>query len=444
MRNDDQMIEFIRRTHHREFPEAVIQKAKWVLLDTLGVGLAGARSLACEKIHRLMADFPMDPQEAVVWGRSERTSCLWAALANGMAASCLDADDGHRGAKGHPAGVMVPATLAAAERVGASGRQCLEALIVGYEIGARVGMFVNRRQKAVFYGAGTWTSLGAAAAAARLLGLEKAECRSALGIAEIHTPLALIMGWIELRKAPEVKEGMAWSALTGLAAALLAERGMAGTFSLPLQPEGAVILSGLDSDFEILKSYFKLYPSCRWTHPVIHAVLQAVAANRLKHGDIDRIRIGLHEKACHLDDVRPEFSERAQYSIPFLVGAALVYGRIGPAEVTAPCLSNPDVLNIAQKVEISADPALEAAYPEKTMARVEIQTLGGKTILMEPRDWTPGDYQRPLTDRELRDKFEIYAGTMLPREKVRRLEEAVMSVDQMPRIVELTRELMTG
>jgi 2-methylcitrate dehydratase PrpD len=96
MNHDDPMMKFIAGKTPRNFPELVIQKAKWLLLDTFGVGSAGARSPACEKIKRLMDDFPMGPVEAVVWGRPEGTSCLWAALANGMAASCLDADDSHR------------------------------------------------------------------------------------------------------------------------------------------------------------------------------------------------------------------------------------------------------------------------------------------------------------------------------------------------------------
>lgn len=236
----EQLVNFIRYFNLENTSSNVIEAAHCAVLDSCGVGLAGSLQPVHDAAYRFLIDqFPMKSDEATVWGRAAKTSCLWAALINSLSASCLDADDGHRTAMGHPGGVIVPSAMALAERVNATGRQFIEAIIIGYEIGIRLGIYLNRNKCHTFFGSGTWAAIGAAASCARLLNLDYEKCLSALSIAEVNTPLALIMNWISLRQPPEVKEGMGWASLTGISSALLAEQGMKGIFSWTEQPEGS-------------------------------------------------------------------------------------------------------------------------------------------------------------------------------------------------------------
>lgn len=433
---------FIASSTIEDFPESVIKQTKWALMDTLGVGLAGSMGRASQIVGNLVSEFPMKPEEATIWGRGDRASCLWAAFANSVASSCLDADDGHRGALGHPGGVIVPAAIAVAERANASGKLLLEAIIIGYEVGIRAGICMNRNQEQTYYGSGTWGAIGAAAAASRILGLDKEACINALGITEIHAPLALIMGWIRLCKPPEVKEGMGWAALTGLAAAILASKGMVGTFSLQSENGCEDLTNDLGVDFEIGKLYFKPYPACRWAHAPISGVLRAKEEYNISASQVSGIRVRTFSKACHLYTKQPKTIEQAQYSIPFLVGSALVYGCVGPSELDMKKLNDPLVLAVADCVTVEFDAELDAYYPKQTMARIEITTKSGERIEIPPQSHTLGDFQTPLTPEEIREKFWIFAGRALPSDSVERLFETILDIENLENVKELTLHLV--
>jgi 2-methylcitrate dehydratase PrpD len=385
----------------------------------------------------------MEPNESTVWGTGEKTSCLWASLANSVASSCLDADDGHRGALGHPGAVIIPPAIAMGEKAGATGALLLEAIIIGYEVGLRAGVVMNRNQERLFYGSGTWAAFGAAAATSKILGLSAEQCANALGIVEIHTPLALIMGWIRLRKPPEVKEGMGWASLTGLTAALLANKGMIGTFSLQEQEGGESLAHGSGERYEIPKLYFKKYPACRWTHPVIDALLKAKKEHALQPEHVARIHIRTFSNACHLHNPRPCTIEQAQYSIPFLAGSIMVYGRVGPSEMDEKRLHDPLILAVADRVVLEIDPHLNTCYPAQTMARVEITTTSGEKIEITPQDRTRGDFQNPFTQEEMEDKFRLFAGHRLAEPAVEKLLETALAVETLGDARDLTRLLVS-
>ena len=433
--------DFIADAVLSDFPEPVIHQAKIALMDTLGTGLAGAKSRASKIVRDMFLEFPMMPEEATLSGTGEKVSCLWAALANSVAASSLDADDGHRVALGHPGAIIVPAAIAVGERVKVSGKRLLEAIIVGYEVGIRAGMCLNRDHENTYYGSGTWGIFGSTAAASKILGLGRDESLNALGISEIHAPLALIMGWINLRKPPEVKEGIGWASFTGLASALLSQKGMIGSFSLHNRDPEETLTLGLGRDFEINKLYFKKYPACRWAHPPIDAALQAKNNYGVSAEQITRIRIYTFSKACHLQNPRPITIEEAQYSIPFLVGAALVYGKFGPSELNIKQLKDPLILAVAERVSLELDCQLNACYPNKTMARIEIFTQSGERIKISSENHTRGDFQSPLTSEELEEKFRIFAGISLEKKVVEELLQTTLVIETLEDISELTHHL---
>ena len=433
--------EFISELTIKKLPGEVVEAARHAILDAIGVGLAGC----CQPVHaiakRFISQFPMEPLEASLWGSSAKTSAIWAALVNGLSASCLDADDGHRAALGHPGAVIIPAAMALAERSGASGRQLLEAVVVGYEIGIRVGAYLNRDQKNIYHGSGTWAAIGAAAAGARMLTLKPDQCLSALGIAEINTPLALIMNWISLRHVPQVKEGMGWGAMTGVAAALLAQIGLRGVFSLCEQPDGQIITRGLGKEFEITKIYFKQHSACRWTHSAIDGIIQAVKDYGLNENMIHKIIISTHRKAACLDNARPAEAEQAQYSIPYTVAAAIIHGQVGPNQMQQAAIKDPSLRALAAKVALQCDDELERRFPEVSLARITVEAVDGRTIDIEPQPYTKGDPHDPFTAAALEDKFRTYAGFAIPKDRTDKIISTIKNMEDLSRVDELTRLL---
>ncbi|MBW1712563.1 MAG: MmgE/PrpD family protein, partial [Deltaproteobacteria bacterium] len=171
--------EFVLNRRGDDFPPQLIGLAKKCLLDMIGNIIAGGRTEAGQAARSFAAQFS-GVQEATIIGSAGTAQPILAAFANAVAGSALDADDGHRGALGHPGAVVVPAALAAAEVTGASGGELLEAIIVGYEVAIRAGLILNAAGEEVDYGSGAWGSFGAAAAGARLDRVSPQELLNAL------------------------------------------------------------------------------------------------------------------------------------------------------------------------------------------------------------------------------------------------------------------------
>ena len=183
----------------------------------------------------------LDHAQAVYSGRdatslldSSRVGVVGAAFANGVLANVLDFDDGHRLTKGHPGAVVVPGELAVAQHVNASYEEFLAAMLVGYEVAIRAGIELHGRDHA-YHASGAWGALGAAAGAARLLGLDAERTLGAIGLAEYHAPIARIMRCCA--DPAMTKDACAWGAALGVESALMATRGFTSTAGrVPRQP----------------------------------------------------------------------------------------------------------------------------------------------------------------------------------------------------------------
>jgi 2-methylcitrate dehydratase PrpD len=340
-------------------------------------------------------------REATVIGAGRVCNAAGAGLANACTANALDIDDGFRPAKGHPGAVIIPAALAQAETCGATGAEFLAAVALGYEIGMRASVAWHR-SRPTFHGSGSWGAIGAAAACASLLGLDARQTWHALGIAEYHAPYAAIMDAVE--HPAMVKDGIHWGALAGVTAAQLAERGFTGTPPLLTLPAQADLVITLGQEWWIERLYFKFFPCCRWAQPAVAGAL----ALRERHGitarQVAAVHVAAFENAMYLVTRQPRNTEEAQYSLPFPVAAAVVRGQVTPEETAGNGLADPAILEMAERVEMSVDPTLEARFPAETLERVTILLTDGRTFSIGPLG-APGDVSAPPTDEELRSKF---------------------------------------
>jgi 2-methylcitrate dehydratase PrpD len=380
------LVEFISELTLADVPDRVRDRLRLLLADLGAVCVAGRAAPAARVgAEHARALHPADEATALVDGG--RLGVTGAAFANAVLANVLDLDDGHRLTKGHPGAIVIPAALAVAQFVDASPERFEEAVVVGYEVAIRAGIALHARDPS-YHASGAWGALGAAAAAARLLALDRTATRTALGLAEYHAPMAPIMR--SCAEPAMTKDACAWGASLGVESALLAARGFTTVRAEFL--DGA--FDDLGRRWRLEELYIKAYPCCRWSQAAIAATLQARReAGPLEPAAVERVTVRTFEAAAALAEVVPQDTEQAQYNLVWPVACALARGGFGVGEVLGP-FDDPAVRAIFERVEIEVDPELTAAFPARRLTAVELAVHDRAPVRVGPRE-APGEPDDP-------------------------------------------------
>jgi 2-methylcitrate dehydratase PrpD len=443
-----QLASFLAGLRFEALPRPVVERAGELFLDWVGAALAGrgARPVrALERLAELMG--PADgPSELLVSRR--RSSPLFAALVNGAASHVVEQDDLHNGSVFHPGTVVFPAALAAAQQTGATGPELLTAAVAGYEAGVRIGAFLGRSHYRVFHTTGTAGTLAAAAATAHLLGADEATMLHALGSA--GTQAAGLWQFLregadskQLHTAKAAADGLlaayvAGDGLTGAAGILEGEQGMAAGMSSDADP--CRLSSGLGERWAVLETSFKLHAACRHTHPAADALLQAMREHRLTAARIARVRARVHQAAIDVlgPVTDPRSVHQSKFSMGFVLALIALHGRAGVAEFTDARLGDPEVRSFLDRVEMVLDPEIDAAYPDRWIGAVELETTDGQRF--SARVEVPkGDPGNTLSRQELQDKAQrlaAFKGGASP-EEMRRIIDRVWTLERQPDVRDL-------
>ena len=429
----------------------MVERTKDLLLDWVASALAGRNArpiLILERFADLMG--PGDgPAEILVSRR--RTSPLFAALVNGAASHVVEQDDVHNGAVFHPATVVFPAVLAAAQATGASGREVLAAAVVGYEAGVRVGAFLGRSHYRVFHTTGTAGTLAAAAGAAHVLGADEQTMLHALGSA--GTQAAGL--WEFLRDAADSKQlHTAKAAADGLLSAYIAQDGFTGARRILEGEQGMAagmssdadmrkLTDGLGERWAILETSFKFHASCRHTHPAADALLQAMVDHHLTAGQIAHVRTRVHQAAIDVlgPVTDPQTMHQAKFSMGFVLALIALYGRAGVTDFTDDALRNSEIRAFLDRVEMTLDSEIDGAYPERWIGLVEVETVDGRRFVSRV-DVPKGDPENTLSRVELEDKARRLAAYQqgASSEEMERLIARIWRLDEEPHV----RDLLPG
>lgn len=447
-----QLAEFADAVTFESLPPAVVTSVKERILDTVGICLAAAAEGLADGVIALAESWG-GREEAGIVGRPGRYPAPIAAQVNGTLAHSLDFDDTHLPSILHPSASVVPATLALAEAIGASGKEAIAAAAVGIEVCVRIGMGGQLPEGNVWFDKGWHTTsicgtMGVAALGAKLLGLRVDGIRNALGIAA-----SFASGVIEAnRTGGSVKRlHCGWAAQSGLMAALLTQRGYTGP---PTVLEGrfgmyhafidgrfdpANVVRGLGTEWSVPNIFYKPYPANHYTHGGIDAAI----AVRRKYGpidpdDIERIELGVAGPTLRTigqprdEKIRPQSGYHAQFSGPFTVATALLGGSglgVSFDDFTDEKARDPRVLALAAKVEPYADPEAEAIYPHQFPAILRVHFRDGRVVeerVMANR----GGPDNPLSPAELRLKFTINATRLLAPARADQLADAILALDE--------------
>jgi 2-methylcitrate dehydratase PrpD len=421
-------------------PAAARQRAAAAFLDTVGVTLAGATEPPAKVVQQVVATAGTGGSH--VLGTAIRSTPAAAALANGTAAHALDYDDMCFVSLAHPSAPLVPAALATAEQRGASGCAALDAYVLGFEIEARLGRQMHpRHYQRGWHATSTLGTLGAAAAASRLLRLDRHASAHALAIAS-SAASGLKENFGTMVKP--LHAGLA--AHNGVLAALLAEGGLTGSELALDGPQGFLAaMDGAHTDlgdaaadlgrrWEILETGItvKLYPSCAGTHPALDALLLLRHRERYTSDDVESIEVDVDSiTPTILIHARPATGLEGKFSMPFCAAAAVVHGRVGIDTFEPAALNDPAVRELMPRVTLRVDPAFDGAAPPLTQSRVTVRLRDGRTFTQMARG-ARGYPDQPASDDELATKFRACARRTLSEAATERALAALTNLETAP------------
>jgi 2-methylcitrate dehydratase len=430
-------VDFALATDFGGLPEAVVHECKRRLIDTLGCAVAGFDDVP-SRIARLIALKGEIERGASILGTARRTLPELACFANGVAARCMDGNDCFPGGGGHPSGVIAP-VLAAGQVAGVDGQTLITAIVIGYDVHYRLWQACRVLRKGFdhpFYSA-----VAAAAAAAKVLGLDRTAFANAIAIAVTpNLPFA-----VTRRGALSMWKGCAeaHAARNGLFAAELAGAGMTGP---ALAIDGAMAVRELFGPFELAA-----FPNEGGTHAILcadmkfyltefHSQGPIFAALKLRRDldpdaitaiDIRTYEFAYREIGSGTEKWRPLTRDTADHSMPYIVAATLIDGAFSDAVFAAERLTDPKILALADKISISEDPQFNRDFPGKFRCRVDIATRGGRTLTAGV-DYPHGHHLDPMTDAEIEAKFRDLAGRKLANDKVDAALTALWAFDNAP------------
>ncbi len=414
-------FEQIDKVANLEVPANVLSRARCSLLDYLAVTCAGARFQE-EKIRKYFDFAQPESGNFSVIGTDKRVVLKEAVFLNGLNSHALDFDDGTNSGIIHLGSPVFSLLIPLAQRYGISAEAMLKAAVIGYEASYTMAVSIQPQHKALGYHAtGTCGTIGAALAAAYMLGFTEEErfnafsaaCLAASGILKV------------LDDGAELKPyNVAKTALLALTSLQLSKAGFKG-HSDPLGGYRGFLkmMSGdenteikptlLNGTYAIMKSYTKPYASCRYTHPPVEASIRLRNKYNVRPESIESINISTYDLAVSghdHTDIQGAYS--AKMSTPYSVAVAFVYGKAGLKEFSEDALNNSVVKAVTKKVKVLSNSDLSKAFPQKQPAEMKI-IVGGGTIYSERVDYPKGEPENPLSETEFYSRYEdlmVYGG----------------------------------
>ena len=439
-RQIEELARFVAQTRLDDIPQDVRRHAKLVVLDTLGVILAGADRPEVSRLReRLNATAGTG---AMVFARGwHQHDPRTAAFLNTVAGRAIELGEGHRYVSYQGAMQILPGVLAVGEWAQASGSEMLAALILGYDAGARIAAAMTTRPLA--HQNGQAALLGAAAAGARMRGLDAADTSRAMRIA---TTLVLTPSYnnaINGATTLNVAGGM-----SGFAAGLAPDLALAGFTAQDDAIEEALghlvgdgfrpddLTAELGTRWEITRDWFRLRACCNPIYAALNALEAALAELRPRPEDIERIDVATFAFAAAMRNPEPRNYFASKYSLPHAAAALVINGGTDFDALNDAALQNPAIAALRLRVHVTEDPALSAQAPRLKPARVTLTLKDGRRST-QSCDSPRGDCLNPYTESEIREKFRALAAPTVAAEGIAAIEQAINRCEQWTNVGEL-------
>ncbi|HVQ74535.1 MAG TPA: MmgE/PrpD family protein [Candidatus Binatia bacterium] len=413
-------------------PGAVVDRAKLVVADSLGVTVHGMQTDEMRRLaEHVLAPGPRGT--ASIIGADRRADASTAALLNGTAGTWIDMNEGNLHAGGHPGIQVLPLAFAMAEERRASGADLLAAFVAGYEVSSRIKRASATRL--AIHPHGTFGVIGAAVAAARLLGYDATAMRSivnvsaTLGLAtsrkslttgatvrNVYTGVSGAMGWLA--------HTLVQSGFTGEPDAVQSVYG--SVYADRFDPAAAV--AGLGEEYLLPRGFIKLHACGRYIHGALDLVEAIMARRPLAPESIRRIAVRTYALAAGLGHPRVTSSFGARFSLPFAVASLIVHGGPGLANFEAAAVADPRIQALAARIDVAEEPAFTAAFPGRQPTALTM-TLADGTEIAERGDFIRGEAENPVPQGPVRAKFLELSAPVWGSARAEALWETAMRLD---------------
>ncbi len=448
-----------RYTTHMTFddlPEAVIEQARLCIMDALGIALA---SQSIEDSAELLLDFVRKmggKKEASLLNYYDRVPCVNAILANSYLTHCIGFDDVHNEAIAHIGAAVIPTVMATAEREVRGGKDVIAAVVVGYDVAARVSIALDPVSMYAqgFHPSSICIPFGCAAAAGKVLKLDEDQMGEALGLAGVQAaglmidtekgPTSFLLQYGKAAQSGFLSAELAELGFTGPEMILEGKKGFCEVFSE--KADLKKLTSRLGKKFEIMENSLKLYPCCHFLHSGINAITEILHMYGVEANNIERLRLKLPSAsliALEVDNREmPENRRSARANALYIMSVAAVErdAVLDVNKLLEKKRYDPKIRKFLPKVEIAAESELDEIYPKKWPAIVEAKTKDGNKYTHRV-DVPKGDPGNALTKGEVEDKFMKLTEGVLGRQKVEKLLEIINKLEQLDDITQLIKLL---
>jgi 2-methylcitrate dehydratase PrpD len=422
-------------------PDLVVHHAKRALLDWFAALLPGTREPAAAMLRTAFAE-ELGGGGAAVYGADGAAPLRIAALVNGATSHIVEFDDIFRDGVYHPGCPTIAAALAAAQAKGASGDLLLRAIVVGYEISTRIATAIVPAHYRFWHTTGTVGTFGAAAAVGTVLALDRERMAHALASAATMAA-GLQQAFRSDAMSKPLHAGHAADA--GALAAMLAEKGFTGALdvlegpagfgaALGGKPDWAKATDGLGTRYNITAMTSKNHGCCGHAFAAIDGALALRQRYGLAPDRIRQIRVGTYRTAVEVTGRAepPRTPFEGKFSLRYVVATALVRGSVRLDAFGPDRLADPVVHNLMGRIALEIDPALDAQFPNRRAAVVEIETAEGERLRhLQPT--RKGDPEAPLSDGELEAKFFELASPVIGERRATALRDEIAALDRAPR-----------
>jgi len=456
------LADYVAQAKYDDLPAEVVAHVKDLISDTIACGLGGRKTLEGDLLINIVKEMGGKP-EATIIGEKTKLSCMHAAHVNCVICNMLDYDE-TLARMGHICNSVVPTALAIGERVNASGKDIINAVVLGCEVITRINDAVNPSEEAFWktFERGAGMPFGTPTVAGKLLGLSGEQIANAFGLTGIRGEAT--------RGAPgswdRTREGMPrWMKVRGtrgrtddgIWAAFLAQKGFPGNRWILDEGRGYEVSVGSDrydptkltanlgKKYEMMRLAFKFYSACRWTSSSLDAVEAIVSENGIKAEDVEQVIVrGQKSLADDFAIYEPAHIIAGEFSIPHVVSMVLLREPTGPNWYTEDKLKSPRVQELRNRVKLEHDPKSTKIYYEecKYDITVDITTKDGRSF-SKHAEYAKGEPENPWTHEEHIDKLRNMARWLGMKEK--QIEELVKTFDRLEEvgnISELTRLLV--
>lgn len=446
------LAEMVSNIKITDLPPQVIQNTKECLVDIIGGALAGTKYPDVIGIIREIKKYDHQT-DCTVWGTKERLSLLGATLINGTMSHATEMDDVHKIAKTHAGAVIIPAAVSLGEALKSSGKNLILAVALGYEVSLRIGMGIGATSHRLkgWHATGTCGIFGSAVAAAILLGLDKTNIISTMGLAGTQASGL----WAFTEDGASCKKFHAGKAAHGgLLAAILAAGGMTGPRCILEAEDGGLfpaaseeydydlVTDGLGEVWEIMNVDRKPFACCRSMHPSIDAIMQLQKEYDITPEEVERIEVETYEvavKQCGFTN-KPQNVPEAQFCIPYGVAVTLYDKSAAMEQFTAKRIRDERVLELASKVKVFSSTRFSEQYPKNWGCELTVWTRTAKEYQKHIVN-AKGDHDNPLSFNDLVGKFKGSASGIIKEEKQDDIIKTIMQAEDLGDVGILTQLL---